>query len=131
MSHFDLLGLLCADPDIRRQEYFAALRQCELYYLHFDEREPSVIAAFYHDHAGPELLCSLGAAPDHNTVSFFISFQDVQEFEMEGWSYIQASLFSLDVACDGLLEVNASGQDTNFSFVCSRMTVNRVKTYKA
>jgi hypothetical protein len=131
MNHSELSDVLCDAPEIIRPEYFAALGECELYYLHFDDREPGVIAGFYFHNASGDLVRRLEGSPGDNTVSFFVSFRDVREFSVNGWGVARASVFTLDFIDDGLLAVGIRGEETRISFACSQVTIDRVKTYNA
>lgn len=130
MNLFSLGEVLREESAISRREYFALLEQCELYYLHFDEREPSVITAFYLQGDQPT-LDSLGAEPGHNTVSFFVSFSNARNFKIRGWSHVPASTFSLESIGNGCLEVGIKGNGTDVAFVCSGVLVSHIKTYIA
>jgi hypothetical protein len=130
MNPFSLGEVLREKSAISRREYFALLGQCELYYLHFDEREPSVITAFYLQ-GDQSTLDSLGAEPGHNTVSFFVSFNDARNFKIRGWSHAPASIFSLESIDSGRLEIGIQGNGADVSFACSGVLVSHVKTYLA
>jgi Immunity protein 50 len=130
MSHSNLSNVLRNASEIESSANFAALGECELYYFHFDERNPHVIAAFYRHNASRDLVRHLGGAADHNTVSLFVAFRDVRKFTVNGWGVDPASVFVLDLVDDGL-DVKIRGPETSISFVCSKIILDHVTTYDA
>jgi hypothetical protein len=131
MSHSELSDALCEAPEVFNPESFASLSECELYYLHFDEREPEVIAGFYLHNASSGLVHRLGGSPEDNTVSFFVSFRNVREFCVNGWGTVRATVFEMDFLADGFFSVNIYGDETSISLACSQVILDRVKTYNA
>ncbi|MFJ9740345.1 Imm50 family immunity protein [Streptomyces sp. NPDC101166] len=132
MSTPDWLDLL-SSPQFLGELYTdapPAPEQCELFYVHLDERGDSVTIAF-----ATKILPS-NPRPEwsekpYNRLEFYFLFEDLAEFTVNGWSATEAKDFDISGTRREGVTVKAGREPAGISFRASSVGLAGVRVYLA
>lgn len=94
------------------------LRECDLLYVHIDERDPSITAAF-------------GFPMDQDTLDFCLEFHNADRLRISGWSYEPPTSFVLSELETGVGLVSISGPGGWLEFHCDAVSIFSVQKFRS
>jgi hypothetical protein len=96
---------------------FATLAECDVFYVHIDERGPSITAA-----------CEVALATNRS-LEFFVVFNNVREVRVVGWSYEKANRFTLRQDAEATYLVDIVGPGTELTFQCGAVVLGSAREF--
>ncbi|MEV7241671.1 Imm50 family immunity protein [Streptomyces sp. NPDC093248] len=124
---------ILGDPSMLGELYGGrspALDECELFYVHADERDNSVTVGF--DTARvPSYPRSEWGEVAYNRFEFYLLFSDVTGFQVNGWGMREARDFDIAAAPGGAVEASFGDAGTGIHFMASSMRLARTRVYLA
>ncbi len=122
-----------ADPHFLGEFYAASpptLDECELFYVHVDEREDSVTLGF-------DTRC-LPSHPDpewhekpYNRFEFHLLFSGVVDFQVSKWTDVEAREVNVRATPGDVISVSLGHDDSGISFRASSMRLVHTRVYLA
>lgn len=104
--------------------------QCDLFYVHIDERDDSVTLGFdtrsLPSNPHPEWL-----ERPYNSLEFYLIFSDVTEFRATGWGRIEASEIDITAAPGQKIAVVLGSKESGISFRAASMSLASTRVYLA
>jgi hypothetical protein len=99
-------------------EKFAGLADCELFYIHADERGLAVTLGF-DVLAEPGLVSQIGGEDWHNAIKFYVELGAARSIAIRGWSYIPATSFCMRELSDDLYAAHIAGDGFTIDVSCA------------
>ncbi|MFF2204272.1 Imm50 family immunity protein [Streptomyces sp. NPDC058145] len=124
---------LVGDPSVLGGLYEGhspALDDCELFYVHADERDNSVTVGFdtMRLPSCPRLEWSEVA---YNRFEFYLLFSGVTDFQVNGWGMREAREVDFVTVPGEAIKVSLGGTGSGVHFVASSMRLARTRVYLA
>ncbi|MDX3385737.1 Imm50 family immunity protein [Streptomyces niveiscabiei] len=119
----DALGALYGDSVPMPEE-------CELYYVHVDERGSSVTVGFETRNV-PSRPGEAWRDKVYNTLEFYLLFSGVREFSVNRWSSAEAERFDVAIEVDGGVAVVLGGEGSGIRFRADSVGLPKVRVYLA
>jgi hypothetical protein len=131
MSTSEWIDLLTQPQSMRRFfDKVPNLRECDLFYLHIDERDTSVTLGFdtrlIPDNPLPEWQRS-----DFNAFEFFITFTQVKELHISGWGGVTSRSVELSRSTSGKIITRIESPKETISFQADSASLSHSRVYLA
>ncbi|MCF2128586.1 immunity 50 family protein [Strepomyces sp. STD 3.1] len=106
-----------------------ALDLCDLFYVHFDERDISATLGFTTS-VPPSNMPSEWIEKEFNTTEFYLFCSNMTETRVSGWGSVQAKQVKL-AADDRGVRVTIGTPGAGIDFRASALSVTKTRAYKA
>lgn len=107
-----------------------SLDECELFYVHVDERDDSVTLGFdtgrLPSHPAPEWH-----EKPYNRFEFYLLFSGVMDFRVGKWTDTEAREVDITVTPGGVISVSLGRDDSGINFRASSMRLVHTRVYLA
>ncbi|MFJ9730794.1 Imm50 family immunity protein [Streptomyces sp. NPDC101171] len=107
-----------------------ALDECELFYVHADERDNSVTVGFDTVRLPSHPRSEWSEAP-YNRFEFYLFFSDVADFQVNGWSMREARDIHVATAPGGAISVSFGDTGAGIHFTAPSVRLARTRVYLA
>ncbi|MEC4014882.1 Imm50 family immunity protein [Streptomyces sp. H27-D2] len=106
------------------------LSQCDLFYLHIDERGTSVTLGFDTKHL-PDHPLPEWTKGEFNAFEFFLTFSPVTHLNISGWQSSLSKQTRISRSLEGNVSVTITGIDEDLSFQAQSAFLTRARVYLA